>query len=277
MRLKMNSGDLQDAISAIQITANDEALMMLEDDRWMIKSADEASVLMAAILMPRGAMKEYERNGYERVGLPINKIDKFISGRTDTVTIWMEERALHIDDGSTHVKLATIDPDAVEGHMSGAPTVEHEVMFEGSLDTIKDFVNRADDVLTTGYYLISTREQGLFLYAEGDNGQMTEFISWSDFDNYEIDWSINNEGPNGSIVPEAQKGTDAIMSIEWSQQLVSISDEAKIYVGNHIPIRILFDKSEDRDAGMKVSLIQTPRIDQSGRNTMPQEVIDHYL
>lgn len=276
MELTINSGDLQDALEAIDISGRDKAVMALNEDNWIIKSSDPANVLMAAVLVPKSAMGTYNPGGYESVGLPVGRMDDFIEGRSDLITMRMEERALHVDDGNTHARLATVNPDAVEGHMPSVPNIEYEVTFTSSVDLIKNFVRKADNVLNTSFYFISARESGLYLYTEGDNGQIDRYNSWDDFDNYEIDWSVGNDGPTGSLDPETHKGTDCIMSTDFTSDIKKIDDDSVISIGNHIPLRVLYDKSGNSSGGMKISLMQTPRIDQSGENRIPERIIEKY-
>lgn len=276
MEMEINSGDLQDAIEAVDVSGREEAVMVLHDDSWVIKSRGPANVIMAAVLMPERAMKSYDKGRYELIGLPTTKLDEFLGSRDDTVAMWMEKRALHVDDGGTHARLATIDPDIVDGHMEGSPSVEYEVSFNSSVDVIKDFANKADNLLTTGSYFLSARNSGLYLYAEGDNGQLDRHIPWDEFDSHHIDWSVDNEGPEGSLTPSVHEGTDVILAIDFTQELKKIDDNSRISIGNHQPLKILFDKSENGKEGMKVTFIQTPRTDMGGDNSLPDKVVKQY-
>lgn len=278
MKMKISGGDLLDMTSAVKVSRSNEqeALMILKDNRWMVKSAGPADVLMSAILMPAEAMESYERRGYDEIGLNTEAIDNFVSSRNDTITLEMEDRALHMDDGDTHVRLATIIPEQVAGATRSAPDVDYEITINNSPDFIKDFIKRAEEVVGASHYYMGAREDGFYLYAPHDNGSIDRRIEWDEFDGHELNWEVNNEGPNDAHTPKEDKAVDVIMGTDFTNSMKAIEDEGVINIGNHFPMRWLFDKSEEGEPGMKVTFIQTPRVNNDQENVIPQKIIDKY-
>lgn len=272
MEMEINGGKLLDGMKAIKATLNDEALITLKDDRWMVKSMDEAEVLMSAILVPESAMESYDKGGYDRVGVEIDKITNFVRSKSDTIKLWMEERALHMSDGSDHARIATVDPDSVKGHMQAAPNINFEVMVDGSPDSLLDFISRQGDIVNSSTYTLGAREQGIVIYADGDNGSMDRGIEFDEFDDYNIDWSVDNgTDTEGSHTPSEDKAIDVIMSADITSQLKTPYDTCKMFIANQSPMKFLF---EEEDSDMKISFIQAPRIDNKGRSTIPDRTVE---
>ena len=272
MKMEIEGGKLLDGLKAIKATLNNEALITLKDDRWMIKSMDEAEVLMSAILVPESSMESYDKGGYDRVGIQIDKVTSFVRSRNDTIRLWMEERALHMSDGSDHARIATVDPDSVKGHMQAAPKINFEVMVDTDPDFLLDFISRQSDIVNSGTYTLGAREEGIVIYADGDNGSMDTGIEFDEFDDYTIDWSVDNgTETEGAHTPSEDHAIDVIMSSDITSQLKTPYDTCELYIANQSPMKFLF---QDEDAGMKISFIQAPRIDNKGRSTIPDRTVE---
>lgn len=275
MRMQIEGEVLEDLCEAIKSTGHNEGLMDLKDDRWMITSEGPASVILSAVLVPEPSMEVYDRNGYEKVGVRLDKIIEFVK-RTDSelVNMWIDKRTLNIEenDGNTHAELATIDIDSVAGKTDKGLNIEHEVKFESEFDFIRDFISIIEEITNTDHYFIGCRENGLYLYGEHDNGKMDTFNSWDEFDNVEINWDVNNSDVGHT--PSEDKAIDVIFGCGFSKEIHHPTDKAHISIGNHFPMRILYEL----DNGAKVSYFQTPRIpdSSSSRDVLPENVIEKH-
>lgn len=278
MYQKIKAKNLTTVLEAVKSTGMEEFVMDLKDDKWVVFAKDGANVVMTSVLVPRTAMAEYKRNNYDMVGVDVNKIEGFIQSKDDWIELEMRERTLTISDGEVSADLATIDPEAVAGHMSKSVDMDYEAIITGGFDKVIKFVKRAEGVLDTGSYYIGGREDGLYLYTSGDNGKMSQRIPWGDFEDYKIDWSVNNEprGGDGAHTPKEDKAFDCIMGVDFTKSLNTLDGEAKMAVGNHIPLRLLYHTVGDdgNDTGIKVNYYQTPRINESGVAKIPDKIIE---
>lgn len=276
MKMQISSSGMEKAINAVQSAGWSEAVMSLKDDRWMMASQGPANVILAAVLVTEPSMEVYERNGYDGIGLDLNNILEFVK-RTDSdlVNMWMNKRTLNIeeDDGNAHVELATIDIDSIEGRVEGGLDVEYEVKFRNDFSMISDFISNADNIINTDHYFIGGRENGLYLYAEHDNGKMDDYYSWDDLDDVEIDWSVDNYADRGHR-PAEEHAIDSIMGSDFTKELYHPKDEAHISIGNHFPMRVLYEL----DNGIKISYFQTPRLpdSDSARAVIPDSIIQKH-
>lgn len=267
---------LNQLVGAVSSTDRPEAVLRLYDDKWLVQVRGAANVIMAAMLIPDEQMEHYERNGYEKIGLPLSKLDTFVRDEDEDIKMWMESRTLWMEDESgAKAKIATIDPESVEGAMEGSIKTDYEVRIQSGIDLLTDFIERAEDIAGEDNYMIGCREEGLYLYMTGDNSTMREFYEWDDFEAHKIDWSINNIGEaDDSLVPKKDKGIDVIMATDFTRSINELDDEAVISIANHHPMKIVYDKlGEENKSPVKVSYIQTPRID-GDWGTLPDEVLE---
>lgn len=275
MDMEINSTDLADALNAVQATGNDEALITLKDDRWIIKSSDESTILMAAVLTPESAMVSYDKGDYDRVGFHINKVTNFISGSSRTIRLWMENRALYMSDGSYKARVATIDPASVQGHIPNAPQIDYEATVNGDPSFIFDFISKQKEIVNTDSYKIGIRDSGIILYADGDNGELAYDAEWDEFESSNIDWEVNNsvdEGPDGRHIPAEDYAADTIMATAPTEDIKTPSDNCTMHFANQMPMKFLFEK--DEGDGMKISFIQAPRIENNGNPVVPDSVVE---
>lgn len=278
MYQKIKARNLLTTIDAVDSArgTDQEFAMELKDDSWVVMSKGEANVIMASVFVPRVAMAEYDRNNYDTVGIYGSKVKAFIEDEDDFIEMEMEQRTLHLRDGSASADLATINSDAIGGRIDKAPSIDHEVKVTGGFDEIIDFINRAEGMLNTGSYMIGAREDGVYLYTAGDNGKMSQRLPWDTFDGHEIDWSVNNKPPGEGHIPKKDKAIDAIMGIDYTKTLNTLEGDLKMAIGNHMPLRLLYETvGDDGNAtGMKVNYYQTPRIDESDNAIIPDKVIE---
>lgn len=277
MKMQIDSDDLLDTVRAIKDVGHNEGELSLKDDRWLIMSQGPANVLMGAVMVPRDAMETYDRNGYERVGLNLNTIEEFVKrSNSDLVNLWMEKRTLHMEenDGNVHVEIATIDIDSVNGRVSETLNVEHEVKFRLDFSFVEDFYSKAENIIDSDFYMMGCRENGLYMYSYHDNGRIDDFTTWDSFEDVEIDWSTNNYSGYGHK-PADDHAADVIYAIDFTKELHKPTDNPHISIGNHIPIRLLYEL----DSGVKISYFQTPRLPKSDDaiSTIPDRIIEKHM
>lgn len=265
-----------DAVESASAQDSPEFVMDLYDDKWIVMSKDESNVILASVLVPRTAMDEYDRNNYDALAMDTGRLKSFIEDSSSIIEMQLDQRRLHIREGGVEAELATLDPENVTGKASQSPKIEHEVKVKGGLNNITDFIRRVEGVLNTGSYYLGAREDGVYLYSRGDNGQMSKRIPWDDLDGHEIDWSINNKPPGKGHVPQDDHAVDSILSIDFTKSLNTLEGDVKLGIGNHIPLRILYQNvgDSDEDSGMMVNYYQTPRIDEGEGSTIPQKIIE---
>lgn len=281
MRIKMKGKEWLRIHQAVKATTWEEALMELKEDRWLIKAADPAQAIMVAVLVPRRSMTEYEKGDRNKLGFDLGKIETFIDDPEEDLDFYMEDNYIQLDQGRSHASIAHIVIEDIESKVPGAPDIEHEVHIKNeSTEFLHNFIDKADDMLTTGHYYIGARDDGIYLYASGDVGQIDDFYPWEDFDDYEIDWSINNSPASGGNVPEETHAIDTIQSIDWSMEMPfrdrDIMEGGTLSLGNHIPTKLLLDTSDSKQDGVMMSFFQMPRIDENDANKIPDKVINSY-
>lgn len=274
MQMQISADSIAHTAEAVKTTGHYEGLIQLMDDRWMITSEGSASVILAAVLVPEESMEVYDRKGYEAIGVNMDKLLKFVK-RTDSelVNLWMDKRTLNIEenDGNTHAEIATIDTDSISGRTDKALNIEHEVRLQSNFDFITDFIDKADDIVNSDSYIIGCRDDGLYLYSEYDNGRIDDFYSWDEFDEVEIDWEVNNYRDIGHQ-PAEDRAIDVILGSDFTKELYHPEDTAHISIGNHFPMRLLYET----EGGIKISYFQTPRLPSSEDTTriIPSKVIE---
>lgn len=261
--------------SSVQSVGRSEFVIELRDNHWLIKCQGPASVVMTAIFLPDSQMESYNRGDYEMIGLHKKYIDNFVKSADSIINLEMESRSLHMEDESSHAKIATIDPAAIDGHMDSTINVEYEVTLQGDISFIFDFIKRGEEITGSDSFMVGVRENGVYLYMTGDSSSYDDFASAEEFDTFEYDWSINNSPEFGGLKPAEDRGIDVLLSSEFAGTLNLHSDEATVSIGNHHPMKYVFDELGHNDgAPMKVSYIQTPRLDKTGdMRTLPDEVL----
>lgn len=276
MKARLKSEYLDYLVNSMYSAGLDEAVLELHDSRWLLKMRGPSNVILVAMMIPEEQMEQYDRGGYERIGLKLPMVETFVSSGSEYVNMWMESRTLWMqDDEGAEAKIATVDPETVAGVMDGTIKTDFEVELSSSLDIFTDFINRGEDMTGDDNYMISCREEGLYLYMRGDNSTYRKFYEWDEFGGHNIDWSINNLGEaDTALVPKNDKGLDVIMSTDFTKSINDLDDEAAISIANHHPMKIVYDKLGDENKPpIKVSYIQTPRIDEDW-GTLPEEALE---
>lgn len=287
MKMEIEAGLLLDVFKGARSAGVDEGVMKFKDEYWVMKCHGDENVNLFAARAPSQCMDLYEPGGIDKLGLDFNKIENFVSSRNDTISLEAEDMTLHIEDEYTHARLATIRPDAVGGNASALPKNDHEVKYYGDFNEIMKFIDKAENVIGSDDFMMSPREEGLYLYASGDNGDLDHFKPWDDIvagdsvsSSLDIDWSVDNQvdedgNPKmgSSLVPSVDKGMDCKMSIDFTNNIEVLADQCQICLANHAPMKLLFDLGN----GLKTSYFQAPRIsEQAGIDTMPDSVIEKY-
>lgn len=269
---KIDGGLLLDLVDASVATLQPEGVMLLKDDRWIMKVRDESNVLMFATRVTKEAMEEYSKTDYERLGIRFDSLKDSVFSKSDSVELEVVDHKLHVRQQGYDASLSMTDPEYVSGVAQKVPQVDWCVEAEGDLSFIKDFVKRADKILGASSFSISPRENNLYLYAEHDGEELTKKYPWSDFESVEINWDIGEDPPgSGGNVPGESKAADTILAIDYAKDLTFIDDEGTLFVDNHTPIKLLFDTREGVDA----SYFFSPRISNDDiRSTMPNEAAD---
>lgn len=261
-----------DIIDAAQAAQDDEGIMRLKDDRWVMKVVDEGTVVMFAVRVTEEAMEEYTKGEYEKLGVRFPGIKDSIFTKTENVEMEVLDHKLHVRQQGYDAGLALTDPQYVSGDAQHAPDVTWAVEATGDISFIKDFVKRADSIIGASSFSISPRPNHLYLYAEEDNEDLVKKYPWEDFDDFWIDWSVGGEPPgSGGNIPAQDKACDTILSIDYAKELKFIEDEGTIHVDNHTPVKILFDTMDGVDA----SYFFSPRISSDDvRSCMPDSAAE---
>lgn len=276
MRTVIKGEYLDYIVRAVTSAGIGECVIELNSDHWLIRAKGPSDVLMTAIYIPENQMGHYEQAGYERIGINLDKVDNFVRNDDDDIEMWVEERTLHMQDSTSHVALATIDPDSVTGKTENVLKVDYEVVFKHDPQLLIDFIKRGKELTGEDSFMMGARDEGIYLYMVGDNARFDDFISKDDFSHFETDWSINNSPDFGGLSPAEDKGVDVLMSADFAEHLDMLSDDAVISFGNHIPMKILFEELGDEGGKpVKISYFQTPRLDKTGdMKTLPDRVLN---
>lgn len=272
MRQVINSGDMLSAIEAGESAYVDEGVMVLKESKWMMKTISADKVILAAVLVPEDAVDEYEKGAEDYVGLQFDHFYNFIESKTSSLEIQVDGREMHLYEGDDHVRLATIDPEAVSSGIPSAPDLTYEVKATGDISSMMSFFNKIKNYNEDASVMISPRDEGMYMYADGDNWMLDRMVEWDSFDDYNIDWEANkgNENPHG-INPPEDEGVDVIQGVQNLLDITKPDNEATIYIANHMPTKLLFEL----DSGIKISYIISPRLsDDDERMTLPDRVIE---
>lgn len=275
MMFKMNGGELEDMIDGASVTYNDEGVIKFKDDRWMLKAVDESNVLMFAALVPAGAMDQYDHGGVEEIGVRFEKITAAIGSSTDPVEVELDAGAgthkLHVRQGGYDAGVGLLNPDTITGVANNAPDVPHAVEIEGDISFIDEFAGRLDGMIGSSSFLISAREDGIYLYGEGDTDDLLKYVGWDQFDNWSIDWSVAQYSENNGIDPEEEKQVNTTISMDYIKSMDFLKDEGRLSLGNDVPCRFVFEY----DSGVMGSFFLAPRLpSESTRTRIPEDAIE---
>lgn len=257
MEQVINAGDMKAVIEAGESSFVDEGVMTLKEDRWMMKTISPDKSILSACLVPEDALSEYEKGPEELVGINFDHFNSFIESKTSDLRIRVDGREMHLYEGDDHVRLATIDPDAVESAIPNAPDLSYEVKVTGDVGELTAFANKVNKFEEDGWIMFSPREEGLYMHSMGDNWNLDRRLDWDDFEDHELDWSANagKEHKHG-VTPEDEKGVDVIQGVDNIQPVNMPADTATIFFSNHMPTKLLFEL----DSGIKISYILSPRL-----------------
>lgn len=246
MKIQIEQKKLYNILKGVEAVDQDETVLKLKDDRWLIMCRSESDVVMYGSVVPEDCMEDYERGDMAKVGINTSPILDYISKSSDTVTLSLEEssggvRKLKMSKGKGGaIEMPMINPEYITGVMADSPSLEWEVEFTGDVSFLEDFISRSDNIIGSGSFIISPREDKLYLYSEYDDSSTYEKIDWDEFDDVE---SVSD--------------VRTMLSVEWASALYFMRDEANIQIGDNIPMKIIFDLGD----GAKSSYIICPRID----------------
>jgi len=276
MKMELKGGVLLDAISGARSTGVEEGLLNFKDGYWYMRCGGASGVLMFGTRVGMESMNVYDKEGVDSLGIEFSPFENFITSRSDIIRFESDGDSIILDDGRDKAQIAGIVDDYVEGADVEPPNVEHEVTFESEVGFIGDFISKSEGVVGSDWFFFTCREEGLYMYTERERGRIDRYYKWDDFDNVELDWEVNNKPPGSAAnkeekyaTPKTDHQTDVILSSEMMDSLNDIGDEAQIRVGNHCPIKIIWNP----DDGITHSYIVAPRI--GGDNSLwstPEEV-----
>lgn len=261
-----------DIIDAAESTYQDEGVMVLKDDRWLMKVVDEANVVMFAVRVTKDAVEEYRKTDYDKIGVRFGGLQESIFTKTEPVEMEVKKHRLHVRQQGYEAKLAMTDPQYVSGVAQKAPNLDWCVEIGGDISFIKDFVKRADKIIGPGAFSISPREHALYLYAEADNESIVKRKPWDEFDDTTINWDQGEAPPDsGGFNPSEHKACDTILSVDYAKDMEFIRDEGKVFIDNHSPIKILFDTVD----GVDSSYFFSPRISNEDKHSStPNDAVE---
>lgn len=276
MKMEIKGSVLLDAIKGARSTGADEGLLNFKDGYWYMRCGGASGVLMFGARVGMESMNVYQRDGVDKLGIEFSPVENFITSRDDIIRFESDGSSIILDDGRDKAEIASIVDDYVEGADVDPPNVEHEVQFNSEVGFIGDFISKAEGVVGADWFFMTCREEGLYMYTERDQGRIDRFYKWDDFDEVNFDWEVNNTPPGSAAerkekyaTPVDDHQTDVILSSEMMDSLNDIGDEAQIRVGNHCPIKIIWQPED----GITYSYIVAPRI--GGDNslwTTPEDV-----
>lgn len=261
-----------DIIEAAQAAQPEEGIMHLKDDRWVMKVVDESTVVMFACRVNKKAMEEYRKEGWDKIGVRFPKVKDSIYSSSENVEMEVVDHKLHVRQQGYDAGLGMVNPEYVAGNVQSAPDLEWPVEATGDISFIKDFVKRSDKIVGGSSFIISPRKNHLYLYSERDDQKLVKKYPWDDFDSVSINWELGDDPPgSGGVYPGEQKACDTVLSIEFAKALKFIEDEGTLHIGNHVPLKLLFDTMEGVDA----SYFFSPRIStEDTRSTTPNDSVE---
>lgn len=268
MKLKINGGLLDDLFSAPNVV-QDEGVMVLKENHWLIKSRGPSDVLMAAVMCPRDAMEEYDTRGVDKVGVRFQPIRNFIKSKSQDLEMeYTNKGQFRLSQGTTTVRITGVEPEYVSGYMSEGPSIDYAVTATGDVSPFKNFFDMADNVVGSDQFLICARDEKLYLYSFEDQNDIVEKIDWDDFDEHSIDWSKGLSSAKSAVDPQEDNAADSMFSVDVAEDIKWVEDEATLYLDNNAPAKFVFTTEE----GAKISYIMAPRLSESGEPpTLPEE------
>lgn len=279
MKFKMEQGTLHDLLKAAhKATGRDEGLLEFKDSGWMLKCKSEDTVIIFVTKVPDSEMEEYERGGVDTLGFRFNQFLKFLGTNDNTVTFETHQTSagvnkLRASKGNKTAEIPLVDSEFIEGVPDTVPSLEWPVHFSGDVKFIKKFINDARNITgKKGAYFVSPREGMLYLYSSHDDSRYWESFHWEDFDDYDIDWSEGDQEKDLYMNPPEDKAMDSMFSLEWSNDLYFMADEGRVSVGNHKPMRIVFNTGND----IRAAYIIAPRLPTKDNKTatLPEDIIE---
>lgn len=267
MRMEIKGGTFLDLIDGAKAAGREEGLMKLGPSKWVLKTLSEDDVILFACRVTSDAMKSYDQAGVEKLGIRYGALEDAIPSRKENVLVEFDQTSggshkLHVAQGGYDAGLTLTDPEFIEGKTDKNPNIEHAVMVEGELDVFSDFIKKADNIVGASWFMISPRPEGVYLYSEKDNQDLSRKIEWDSFENSSVNWNKGFTHDNSNINhddlinPPEDNGVDAIFSLDYAKDLNYISDKGRIYFDNHAPLKMVFDLP----AGVDASYYFSPRI-----------------
>lgn len=265
MKLDIQQELLGNVLSGIESTkgaesdGKNEAVFRLKDEHITVRCQDPAEVMMFASLIHEDDIEEYEPGDKTDLGLRLDSISSYINKTDETVSIETAKSDGGVDllnvskrKGSS-ITIPMIDTDSIVGQMHSAPSIEWPVEFIISeTDRVNDFISRAKEVTGAGSCLVSTREEGFYLYAEREDYSTKEFIPWDD-DDIELTKSDKDE-------------VDTIFSLGYLSEVDIFDGDMEFHIGDEVPMKTVFSLGESSAA----SYILAPRVSNTeGRSKVP--------
>lgn len=275
MRMVINSGKLYNVAKGVESIAQEEAEMILKDDRWMVMSRSPENVSMFAARVPEESMEEYDSGDVDTLGFKTARVTDFISDKnTDVELGWdYDSHDFYINDGDYRANFTGINTDYVEGSMDEPIKTDWPVNVVGDIDFLSDFIAKADSFVggTSDTFIAGAREDGLYLYSRGDDDDIHTRKKWSEFDEANVDWSI------GASDRSDRKEADSVFNMDFMKEFhipSSLDAQFRIYVGDSKPIRIVAEE----ESGVDLAYVLTPRVQSSGDSivNVPDNVVEEY-
>jgi len=273
MRITTEADVLHRVFDAVASVEQDEILLTLKEDRIISKMAGGADALMTAVRVSDSELIEYDRGGMDRVAFRFDKVRNFIPSGSSEVTLDFSDNKLDIQSGSAHLQMGMLMPESLEGEVPSPPSNNYELIAQGKAGKVKDFISKSEDVVGSTSYYVCAKEEGMYLYADADTGGMDDFIPADDFDTYETDWSANDDYDDAPTSASEGERMDVIMSTEMTSNMAEVSDKCIMHFADSLPMKWLYTGQEGGRTGIDISYIQAPRIEQDGKDKVPDSVI----
>jgi len=273
MRMTTEADVLHSIFDAVASVEQDEILLTLKEDRIISKMAGGASALMTAVRVSDNELEEYDTMGDEEIAFQFTKVKNFIPSGDTLVTLDSSDNKLDITAGSAHLQMGMLRPDSLEGNVPSPPSNNYEAVASGKSDHIRDFINKAEDVVGSTAYFLCAKDEGIYLYADADTGGMDDFIPADEFDTYETDWSANDDYGDAPANAGSNERIDAIMSTEMTSSMADVNDRCIMHFADNMPMKWLYTGEEGGRTGVDISYIQAPRVSDEGKDKVPDSVI----
>lgn len=264
MKINMPTSAFKDVINAVQSVEQTDMWMVLGEDKWVVKAKDAANVSMVGAQVTEEVMNSYEKGETDAIGLDVSMIDNFISSGDGNILLDYDEEKnkLSIREGRARLECGTLIRGAVNGVADEFPKVQYPVQVHGDLSFLEDFMNRASAVFNTQGMVMEAREQNFYLYMKRDEKSMSHMEEWDYFDEYNLDWSLDNarDGVAGCGV-----------AIGFLQELYKPSKKASLQFGEDSVIKFFYDVEDGPD----ITYFVAPRVpsDDNSINTVPETAV----